>query len=451
MKIDTVVKDGKIVTPSAVVEADVGIENGKISCLGKSIQGQKEIDADSNFVLPGVVDGHIHFQNVFGSIQSAEDFEGGTKAAASGGVTTVIDYYTLPGEEDIWTEIQNRIDTVGRRAFIDFGIHPALAGSLVERKGIRKAIEEGTPSFKVYLTYKKEGLMSDDLTVLSLLEETKNSGGLTVVHAENNNIVERITDEFINDGKTSLEYYPKTRPPIAEVEAVNRMLKFSEYTNSPLYIVHLTTREAMKLISESNLNNVYAETCPHYLLLTEEKYKSDKAGLYQCAPPLRSDQDRKYLWKAVMDGTVDVIGSDHCGYSHEQKLGKGFDEVPPGIPGVETLLPVMYSEGVAKGRITIERLVSLICANPARIFGLYPRKGCILPGSDADLVVLNPDREWEVSKESLLTDAGYSPFEGMTLKGFVEKTISKGEIVFDGTSLSGKVGRGNFIKRCFVA
>lgn len=444
----TVIKGGKIVTPSGTVKADIGIENGKISNLGKGLQGEEEIDVEDNFVLPGVVDSHVHFQNVFGSIKSAEDFEGGTKSAASGGVTTVIDYYSLSGEKSIWTEIQDRIKDVENQAFIDFSIHPALAGAAVKKKEVKKAIKKGTPSFKVYLTYKKEGLMSDDLTVLSLLEENKkNGGGLTAVHAENNNIVEGIKKDFVKENKTSLNHYPKTRPSIAEVEAVNRMLKFAEYSNSPLYIVHVSTKEAMKSISENNLKNVYAETCPHYLLLTEEKYMSDKPELYQCAPPLRSDQDRKFLWKAIIDGTVDVIGSDHCGYSPKQKLGKGFDKVPPGLPGVETLLPVIYSEGVEKGRITIERLVSLLCANPAKIFGLYPEKGCILPGSDADLTILDPDKEWEINKETLTTDAKYSPFEGMTLRGAVEKTISKGKIIYDGNSLKGTPGRGEFIKR----
>lgn len=443
---------GIIVNPVGKIRADIKIEDGKIVAIGRNLKREGiVIDAKGNYILPGAVDGHVHFQNRFGKILTKDDFKGGTKAAAAGGVTTVIDYYSLPGKRSILKELKERIGQIKKQAIVDYGIHPAISGKYpLTEEELKEVILSGFPSFKIYMTYEKQGLRSSDFRLLELLEYSKKHGGLVNVHAENNDIVESLTESHLQEGKRAVGDYPETRPKVAEIEAIQRAITLTKYTDSRLYVVHVSTGEGANLISKARFEGVtiFGETCPQYLLLTDEYYKKEHGELYICAPPLRNKQEQEMLWDAVASGKIQVVGSDHCGYSVDQKLGwEGFDQVPPGLPGVETLLPLMFSEGVSKGRISIERLVSLVSTNPSILFGLYPRKGLVTVGSDADLVIVNPKQEVILKNENIVSNSGYTPYEGWKLKGKVEMTILRGKIVFDGEQVYEKAGFGEFIPR----
>lgn len=447
-----IIKNGNVVTPLGVLNVDIKIENEKIVSISKNVREDGTIiNAKGRYVLPGAIDCHVHFQNTFGSIQTRDDFEGGTMAAAAGGVTTVVDYHSLPGKTHILEELTDRIESIKKQAIIDYGIHPAISGKYpLEREELKEVISAGFPSFKVYMTYEKQGLRSSDARLLELLKYTEQLGGLVNIHAENNDIVEYLTESYLIRGKTRPDDYPYTRPKIAEVEAIQRAILLTRESNSRAYIVHVSTGEGAKLIGKARSEDILilGETCPQYLLLTEKYYQNEKGALYICAPPLRGDTDRALLWEALASGKLQVVGSDHCGYSSDQKLGwERFDQVPPGLPGVETLLPLMFSEGVMKGRISIDRLVSVIATNPAKIFGLYPKKGVIAPGSDADLVIINPKKEVIIKNGELYGKAGYSPYDGWRLKGCIEKTVLRGRIIFDGDQIFEKPGFGEFVPR----
>jgi dihydropyrimidinase len=379
-----------------------------------------------------------------------DNFDTGTKAAACGGVTTIIDFADQPRGVDAWQYLRERKAVADSKVNIDYTLHMSitdLSGDTLNE--IPKIVqEEGVPSFKLYLTYRQMGRMVNDGEVYAIMNKVASVGGIVGVHAESDTLVEYLTEDLIRTGRTDPSYFSQSRPAVAEEISVAGAIGIARATGCDLYVHHVSTASAMAQISAAKRKGirVWAETCPHYLLLTEEVYSSDKARLFIMKPPLRTKADQDRLWEAVKTGEVDTIGTDHCSYRVSQKTKNNrFDQVPPGVPGVETLLPVMYTAGVAGGRITLPRLVELLSLNPARIFGLLPRKGMIMVGSDGDLVIFDPQTKWTLASGQLQTNADFSPFEEMPLCGKVRMTVLRGEIVAEEGKFCGSPRAGRFV------
>jgi dihydropyrimidinase len=454
MKIGLVIKNGKIVTASDIYEADIGMENGKIIAIGKGLDGNEIIEARGMYVLPGAVDAHVHFQLPFCGTVSADDFESGTKAAACGGVTTVIDFAIQSAGKTLMETIEARRKEADGKVCIDYGLHagitdwknPGVWGEMEE------AVRYGIPSFnEIFMVYRKEGWIADDYDLWQALEVSRKLGALICVHAENVFIIEALTDKYLREGRTGAYYHALSRPNFTEGEAIQRAITLAEAARGNLLIVHMSTKEGVKAVADGRKKgvNVFAETCPQYLLLTDDLFKSENGHYYATCPPLRKQEDCDQLWKGLADGSVQTIGTDTCTFTTKQKnMWEGdFTKIPYGLPGVENLIPLMYTFGVVEGKFNVNKLVELISTNPAKLFGLYPQKGAIAVGSDADLCVFDPDKKVTIDYRELTSNCDWSPYQGMTLKGYPAMTVSRGEVVARDGRYIGKVGRGRFIKR----
>jgi dihydropyrimidinase len=446
------IKNGTIVTSSDIFRGDVLIEDEKISTIASSINAETDevIDAYGKLVIPGGVDVHTHFQLPVKGTVSADGFESGTKSAVYGGVTTFIDFaHQVKGESPI-KALEDRINEAKNEVYIDYGLHYGVTDfndNLLEL--IPEFIRRGVPSFKLYMVYK--GLMSDDAAIYAMLQAVREYGGLVIVHAENSQLVDFLTRQLEKSGKIDIPWLPRSRPDFVEIEAIRRVLYLTEITKSRLYVVHVSTGEGAALIASAKGRGVtvFGETCPQYLTLTEEAYKRPEGYLYTCNPPLRTKADKEALWKGLSMGALQVISTDHCSFTTKQKeMGKiDFTSVPNGLPGIETLLPLSFSEGVKKGRLSLSQWVDCISTNPAKMFGLYPIKGTLAPGADADVVVFDPDRKKIIEPSKLHNDVDYSPYSGMEVEGWPEVTISRGRILLKDGNFFGEKGWGKFIPR----
>ncbi len=449
---DLVIRNGTIVTASDVFKADVGISGEKITAIGHGLTGEREIDAEGKLVFPGMIDPHVHMALPFGGTVSADDFKDGTVAAACGGVTTIIDFAIQAKGKSLAETVEARRAEADPDVCIDYGLHPAITDFTPEVLAeVPEMIAAGMPTFKLFMTY--EGWAVDDGTLFATLEAAGANGGMVGVHAENYKLLMYLIERLVAEGKTAPRYHAESRPDFCEAEAVARAILWAEQTNSPLYFFHLSSRAGLEYIIASRDRGfpIYAETCTQYLLLTDERYDEPDFGgaKYVMSPPLRKEADQKALWRGLATGDIQVVGSDHCPFTMEQKrLGEEvFTKIPNGAPGVETTLPLLYSEGVGKGRISLNRLVEVFSTNPAKLFGLYPEKGTIAVGTDADLVIFDPDREVTISVENLHMKADYTPYEGMKVKGYPVITISRGEVICEHGQFKGEAGRGRFIAR----
>ena len=454
----TLVAGGTVVTATETLQSDILIENGRIVAFGENIDrtnGQEIIDATGCYVMPGAIDVHTHLNLSVGEEKVSDGFYYGSVAAAHGGTTCIVEH---PGFGPVGCELNHQMDLYRNQAkdemVIDYGLHGTVQH--VDEpmlNAIKDLTANGIPSLKVYLTY--GGRLGDE-DIIKVMKATHAAGGLTAFHAENHAIISELTQELRDKGDISNPaLHPKSRPDYSEAEAVNRLIALSRAVgNAPLYIVHLSTASGLEVIREARKNGfpVYAETCPQYLTLTDNCYQEkDNKGLqYIMSPPLRKQQDCDALWEGLADGTIDVVATDHCSFSFSQKLKKGITNIfnsPGGIPGVETRVPLLFSEGVLKNRIDLNRFVQLVSTNPARIMGLSPQKGTIEIGTDADLMILDPTKEKSINTESLHQHVDYTPFAGMTVKGWPKTVMLRGEIlVRDGKLLASK-GFGQYIKR----
>lgn len=451
---DLVVKGGQIVTAMDTFRADLGVSGDKIVAIAETIEdeGARVVNAAGKYVLPGGIDVHTHMQLPFGGTVSADDFEEGTKAAAFGGVTTIIDFAIQAKGSGLLGAVEQRRAEADPKVCIDYSLHMAITDWNRDAEGeVREIIESGIPSFKLFMVYRKEGWMVDDGALFGVLCEVAKHGGVVGVHAENAFVIDVLTERFLAEGKLSCEYHSKSRPSFVEGEAIRRAIYLAGVAGGNLYIFHMSTEEGVAAVAEGMALGVQvrAETCPQYLLLTEEKYLQPDGHHYAISPPLRSPADSEALWEALANGTVQVLASDHCPFDSRQKdlWGGNFTKIPLGLPGVETLLPLAFSEGVGKGRFSLNRCVELLSTNPAKLFGLYPKKGTIRIGSDADLVVVDPEMEVVLSPQRLHTRIDYSPYQGIRVKGYPVVTISRGEVIVEGGGFFGKPGRGRFLPR----
>jgi dihydropyrimidinase len=453
--VELLIKNAKIVTSSNTFESSIGIENGKIVSLSPHLEtsGARVYDARGKIVVPGAIDAHTHMELPVMNTKSADDFYSGTVAAACGGVTTIVDFVDpKPGQTmlDAFADYRGRAD---QEVTTDYGLHMMFKGqSLPEIDQISKVVEKGVPSFKVYTAYRKRGLMLEDADIARVMKRVADVGGLVAVHAESEAMIERLIQENLSAGNTAAKYHALSRPASAEAEAISRVARLAQAENARLYIVHLSSKVGREEVERARVRgtSIFAETCPHYLVLTNQVYERVDGRNFVMSPALKKAEDCAALWQGLSaGGVIETVGSDHCPFtSAEKDFGKDdFTKIPSGVPGTETILPLLYSEGVRKGRISIFDLVRVTSEAPSRRFGLNPSKGSITVGSDADLVVIDPDKRIRLTADVLHTKIDYSIYDHITTEGYPILTVSRGEVIMENGDFVGKQGRGRFIPR----
>ena len=453
----TLLRNGKIATEQGVFQGDILIRDGHIHEIGGRIHAPDAeiIDAAGKLVLPGAVDIHTHMDLDVGLARVIDDFYTGTVAAACGGTTTIVDHMAFGPEGcSPWHQVKAYHRLAGGNAAVDYGFHGVLqhVDDNVLDDMARIAAEEGITSFKVYMTYDHR---LDDADLMRVLERAGQAGILIAAHCENHGIVTVLRERFVREGKTQARWHPVSRPPEAEAEAVNRLLCLARAAGeAPVYVVHLSSRPGLEVIRRARAAgqaHFGAETCPQYLLLDEAMYADPREGLKAImAPPLRGAEDREALWEALAKDELDTVATDHCPFAFAPQKQQGahdFTQCPSGAPGVEERLILLYSEGVARGRITLPQLVKYACANPARVAGLYPRKGAIVPGADADLVILDPTKKWMLTTERMHGHSDYTCYEGMEICGAIERVLLRGKTVVCDGAFTGARGDGRYLQR----
>jgi dihydropyrimidinase len=450
----TLVRGGTLVAGPDVFRGDLLVEGEKIAALGRldDQQADVRVDASDLLVLPGAVDTHVHFNDEFMGTVSVHDYESGTRAAAFGGVTTVIDFSNQGPGEPLSKTIGRKKEEAEGRALVDWGVHPVITRPSPETVAdIPKVVAAGAPTIKCYLTYREEGLMVEARDLEAILAALRDAGGMLLVHAEDNDALEANIPRLIAKGLTRPIHHARSRPPEVETEAVRRAIDAARKTRGRLFVVHLASDGALDLVAAARKEGleVFAETCTHYLVFTEEMLERPDGIKWICSPPLRTRDIRDRLWDGLRSGALSQVMSDDAAYSWAAKLlgADRFDRCPNGIPGVEVRLPLLYSEGVVKNRISLPRLVELVSSAPARLFGLAPRKGSLQVGADADIVLLDPRARWTMGQETLHMATDWSAYEGIEVTGKVVKVFSRGEIVVEGGRLLAETGRGRFLPR----
>lgn len=453
----TLIKGGRIATARDLFYSDILIVDGVINQIGCDIQGSFDnvIDAAGMLVLPGAVDVHTHFNLHTVSAVARDDFYTGSVAAACGGTTCIVDHMGFgPPNCELSHQLKVYHGYAKGNSVIDYSFHGVIqnVNEGILRQLEDMVVEEGISSFKIYMTYDYRISEAD---ILKVMERLKSIGGLLTVHAENHEIIDYLKNKFLGKGSKTPVYHALSRPDYSEGDAVNRMISLAAAVGAaPLYIVHLSSNLGLQHIISARASgqNVYSETCPQYLLLNEERYNQDlDEGLkYILSPPLRKRENNEALWSGIKEGYIQVIATDHCPFTiaTDKQMGReDFSKCPNGLPGVEERLPLMFSEGVMKGRISLNKLVEVCCTNPARLFGMYPKKGDLMPGSDGDIVIIDPLKEVILSKSMLHSNVDYTAYEGFKLKGCPVMTLSRGEIIVKNNEFIGQKGRGKFIKR----
>jgi dihydropyrimidinase len=454
------ITNGRIITATDDYVADIYCADGTITAIGKDLpshrfQADRTIDASGQYVIPGGIDVHTHLNMPFGGTTSADDFESGTIAAAFGGTTSIIDFAiqyrgsTMRHALDDW---RKRADG---KAVIDYGFHMIITE--LEDAGLgdmdRMVRDEGITSFKLFMAYPGV-FMVDDQTIFRALKRTGDNGGLICMHAENGGVIDELVKEALRKGETAPKYHALTRPSRAEGEATGRAIALAEMARVPIYIVHLSAADALEKVKAARDLGLpaYAETCPQYLFLSYDNYEEPgfDGAKYVMSPPLREKWHQDVLWKGLAKNDLQVISTDHCPFcmAEQKELGKNdFSKIPNGAPGIETRLTLVHDGGVRHGRISMNRFVELCSTTPAKMFGLFPRKGTIAVGSDADLVVFDPNRKATLGVKTLHMKVDYNPYEGRTVQGSPTYVICNGKIVIDGDTFVGTKGAGRFLRR----
>ncbi len=448
----TLIRGGIVVSPQHSVRADVLIEHGIITAVGGGLSalGARVVDAQGCFVLPGFVDAHTHLQMESAVGLTADSFESGTRAAVFGGTTTIVDFATqfrgetLSGALESW-------HGKARSCYCNYGFHMAITDwNDVARAEIPQMVQSGVTTFKVYLAY--DALRLSDAQVFELMCRVRQSGGMVAAHCENGDLVNQLTRQLLNQGQTQPSAHPLSRPDWVEEEAINRFLTIAASAKCPAHIVHLTTQKGLEIVRKWRARGleVYVETCPQYLALTDERYglPDFEGAKYVCSPPLRKQADVEALWRAVEECEIDTLATDHCAYQfHGQKDAgrENFSAIPNGMPGLETRAQIVYTHGVCTGRINMQQFCALMSTQPAHLFGM-PQKGVVAVGADADIVLWEPDFEQVISRENQHDDCDYTPYEGMAVRGRARDVFVGGEPVIEQGSLTGNQC-GKFVPR----
>jgi dihydropyrimidinase len=453
------IKNGRIVTATDNFIGDVFIEGETVSAVGRSltVQADKTLDATGLLVMPGGIDPHVHLDMPFMGTFSSDTHETGTRAALFGGTTTVIDFVLQRQGHSLKEALAEWNGRARGNAVGDYSFHMAVTDfNDSTRLEIRDMIEgEGITSFKTFMAY-KGALMIDDRQMTGLMQEVKKQGGMVTVHAINGDMIDYLVAKHRAEGKLSPLYHYLSQPEVTEAEASGRFTDMANYTGCPGYIVHLTCEGALNAVRQATRRNqkVFVETCIQYLLLDASLYEKDFEGAkWVMSPPLRQPKDQETLWAGINQGLVNVVATDHCPFLWNQKLmgEKDFSRIPNGHPAIENRMELLYSEGVHKGRISANKFVEIACTNPARIFGMFPRKGTIAPGSDADIVLFDPESRHVLSAATHHMNVDYSAYEGWEVTGKVQTVLLRGKVAIDQGKCLVEKGYGQFIRRSKVS
>jgi dihydropyrimidinase len=448
-----VIKNGIVVTEDGAGIKDVLIKDGVIAAVGENLNDADIIDATGKYVLPGGIDVHTHMDLDVGIAVAQDDFYTGTVAAACGGATTIVDHPAFgPKGCGLGHQINRYHELAKGKAVIDYSFHGVIQHVNEDVLDDMEALaDEGITSFKIYMTY---DYRIDDAGIYAVLKRAKELGVMIAVHPENDGVVASRRKELIAQGMGAPIYHERSRPAECEAEAINRVIMISKTAgDAPLYIVHLSAHlgmEYIKLARRGGLGNVFVETCPQYIMLDESYYLREDGVKFILSPPLRDKSNNALLWEDIKSGLIDTIATDHCPFDYTLKAklgGSDFTKCPNGLPGVELRYPLMFSEGVLKNRIPAEACAKLCATNPAKLFGLYPKKGAIRKGGDADIVIIDPSGKHTITHAGLHENVDYTPYEGMELLCSVDTVLSRGEVIVRGNEYIGAKARGRFIKR----
>ncbi len=455
---DLVIRGGTVATAGDTVACDVGIKGGRVAALGADLaEGRREIDARGKLVLPGGIDSHCHIaQTSSMGLRTADDFTSGSLSALCGGTTTMIPFACQHRGQGLRRTVEDYHGEATGKSYIDYAFHLIVSDPTPTVLGqeLPALIRDGITSFKIYMTY--ETLRLDDRQVLDILALARAEGALVMIHAENHDVIEWLTERLAAAGKTRPRYHAVAHAAVGEREATHRAITLAEVVEVPMLIVHVSGREAIDQIrwAQGKGLRVYAETCPQYLFLAEADL--DRPGFegakFMCSPPPRDAANQDHVWRGLANGTLNIVSSDHAPYRYDEtgKIAFGtdapFKKVANGVPGIELRLPLLFSEGVGKGRISLEQFVALTATTHAKLYGLYPRKGTIAPGADADIAIWDPARKVTVSAAMLHDNVGYTPYEGRVITGWPTTIVAGGEVVVEDGVIAAKPGRGRYLR-----
>lgn len=436
MDFDLVIGNGTVITDMRVVKTNIGVKDGKIAALGADLSGRENFSAEGMFVIPGGVDPHVHLEMPTPTTVTSDDWESGTRAAAFGGTTTVIDFVEPENGQPLLEALAQRKSQAADRAWIDYSLRMTLSKTdPATLKQIPAVMAAGVPSFKLYTTY--DGFALSDEGLLAAFEMIAAAGGLAMVHAENDAIVRHSLSKLKTEGHLAPQYHPQSRPALAEVEAIQRVILLARFAGVPLYIAHISTDRGSLAVERARQHgqDVYGETCPQYLILDESHCQDadpQNSVKFICAPPLRKKKDRQALWERLQNGGLQTVGTDHCAFNLKGQKDCGIDSfelAPSGLPGIESRLALLHTFGVRAGWLTLPQWVSVCCTAPARIFGLHPQKGSLEVGANADIVIFDPRRKLKLTRSMLHERVDYTPYEGVELQGWVHATFLSGQLI----------------------
>ena len=458
-KLELTIRNGTVATATETTRCDVGISGEKIVALADRLpKGTRDIDAEGRYVLPGGIDSHCHIEQLSGmGIMSADDFYSGTVSAAFGGTTTIIPFAAQHRGTSVTTTVADYHERARTKAVLDYGFHLIIGDPTdkVLQEELPAAIRGGITSFKVYMTYPKWRL--EDYQLLEIMSVAEREGALVMVHAENDDMIRWLAKRLIERGHGAPKFHGVAHSPLAEAEATNRIIMLSRLLGAPVLIVHVSSPEATNTIRAAQTlgARIYAETCPQYLVLTADDMARPgvEGAKWCCSPPLRDKAAQEAIWGGLNNGTFQVYSSDHAPYRFDKtaKIPRGeqttFKEMANGVPGIEMRLPILFSEGVLKKRLTLNQFVALGATNHARMYGLYPRKGTIAIGSDADIAIWDPEVEKRIDYSMMHDAVGYTPYEGHVYKGWPQTVLSRGRVVVEGGELKAARGSGKYLAR----
>ena len=450
------IKNGHIFTAVDSYVADILVDDGKIRTIGLDLaaDAEKTIDATGKYVIPGGIDPHTHLDFPFGGTVSSDDFSTGTIAAAVGGTTSIVDFVVQQRGQDLTEALDLWHQKAEGQAAIDYGFHMIIQDLPDTRLSqMDEMVRQGVTSFKMFMAY-RGAVMVDDDTIFKAMVRASDNGALICLHAEHGHMIDVLVQEALAQGNTAPRFHASTRPPVTEAEATHRAIRMAEIAGAPVYFVHLSCADALEQVQAARAQQkyVYAETCPHYLTLDNSMYDQEgfEGAKYVLTPPLRDKWHQEELWNGLRRNDLQVVSTDHCAFrfSDQKTLGvNDFSRIPNGGPGIENRFSLLYTHGVASGLMDLNRLVQLFSTNPAQLFGLFPRKGTIAVGSDADIVVFDPDAETVISAQTHHMNVDYNLYEGMRVKGVPEVVISNGRVLVEDGEYTGLSAGGSFLKR----
>ena len=447
---DLVIKGGMVVTAVSTFSADIGINGEIIAAIGQNLVGKHTLDATDKLVTPGAVDMHVHLQMPIGNFTSTDDFYSGTRAAAFGGTTTIVDFVETQQTQTMQEAIVARRLLADPNVVVDYGLHMTIGpDDIAKLEQLPEAFEAGCTSFKLYMAY---GLRLQDDELLKALTAVRNVKGLPVVHAENWDVITGLIAQNIAAGRTTPHWHPRSRPALLEAEATGRVIDIATFVGVPLHIFHVSCGETVSRITSARQQGlpVTGETCPQYLFLTWDVYDAPEVAgaLPVCSPPIRDSKAQNALWQALSQNDLQVVTTDHCPFTAEEKATglNDYSQIPGGVPSIEMRFAALYSHGVRRGLLTPSQWVAQCCTTPAKLMGLS-QKGQIAVGKDADLVIFDPDTEHTLTPDSLHETAGWTPYNSLTLQGWPQTTLSRGNIVVHNGEFLGMAGNGRFLHR----